>query len=86
MALMAADIAYLQRRTEINSHACVLKLTRLWQAKRSRPFGMSIAAVLVAILIGPRFLTRGNRMCRREMECRDWGKRGCLRRTVVLQS
>lgn len=78
---MAADIAYPQRRTEINSRACVLKLTRLWQAKRSRPFGLSIAAVLVAILIGLRLLTVGHRMYRR-----DWKKRGCLRRTVVLQS
>lgn len=69
---IAADIAYPHRRPEINNRACVLKPTRLWQAKRSLPFGMSIAAMFVAILTGSRLLTIGHRMYRREMECRDW--------------
>ena len=75
---VAADIAYPHRRPEINNRACVLKLARLWQAMRSQPFGLSIAATLVAILTGSRLLTIGHCMYRREMECRD-RKRVCVR-------
>ena len=71
LAPMAADIAYPQRRPEINSCVCLLKLARLWQAKRSQPFGLSIATMLVAILTGPHLLTIGHCMYRREVECRD---------------